>query len=543
MSEQGVLREAADLTRAAMTEDPYARGVCGSLVDGLWGLPMNFIGNPQMISDLVDSPSGAGQWRAMFPQPEARRLMTWGINLGVGIGQMRRRWHEPGEEIVTVDEAEDGSYRVRRPLRPVGAHDTRVLRTWDPKYLRNQWWDNTWWLMTADGEIRIEPNDGEWLLYLPYGEIKPWEYGAWKALTLAFVLGRDALFDRSRHAEVLAPVRVGKVPQGTTERQRRRYLEQIRAMQRMHAFVLPPGLEYSIVESTGKINDLYSQIIEWQERAYCLIYTGNETTIKGTTGFSAGDVQERVAKAVLQSLSGSLADCLRGGGLIEWGVANYGTPDVPLARFDCDPPEDKLAKAKTVSEAGGALAAMSTALKGEGMRLTRECVTAYVQSFGLVAEELPTTTVASVKLDIAPTDVAKVFTANEIRASQGAGPMVGPRGLLTIPELDAAASGPTDGATPAPGLPGAVALPQADAAVAATDDDEPLTDEDAAALAALMTEHAVPRCEHKRPNRCPQCRIERVRKLIIDENGGEHGWGIAWKAIGTTAAQPAEVES
>ncbi len=490
MAEQGVLREAADLTRAAMVEDPYARGVCGSLVDGLWGLPMNFIGDPQMISDLVDSPSGAGQWRAMFPQPEARRLMTWGINLGVGVGQMRRRWHEPGEEVITVDEAEDGSYKVRRPLRPVGAHDTRVLRTWDPKYLRNQWWDNTWWLMTADGEIRIEPNDGEWLLYLPYGEIKPWEYGAWKALTLAYVLGRDALFDRSRHAEVLAPVRVGKVPQGTTERQRRRYLEQIRAMQRMHAFVLPPGLEYSIVESTGKINDLYSQIIEWQERAYCLIYTGNETTVKGTPGFSAGDVQERVAKAVLQSLSGSLSDCLRAGGLVEWAVANYGTPDAPLARFDCDPPEDKLAKAKTVSEAGTALTAMSAALKGEGLRITRESAVSYAQSFGLAVEEIP-----------APVAIEKP---------------------------------PSDGAN---------ALPQADAAIAASDDDEPLTDEDAAALAALMTEHAVPRCEHKRLNRCPQCRIERVRKLIIDENGGEHGWGIAWKAIGTTAAQLAEVET
>jgi hypothetical protein len=530
-AEGGRMGPAADLTRAAMTEDPYARGVLGSLVDGLWGLPMNFIGDPTMIAALTDTPEGAGEWRTMFPQPEARKLMAWGVNLGIGVGQMRRRWHEPGEKVVSVEEAEDGSYKIDRPERPIGAHDTKVLRTWDPGRLRCQWWDGpTWWLMTADGEIRITPNDGEWLLYLPYGEIKPWEYAAWKALTLAFILGRDGLFDRSRHAVMLAPVRVGTVPQGTTQRQREKYLRQIKEMQRMHAFVLPPGLDYKIVESTARINDIYSQVIAWAERSYRLIYTGNETSTTGSAGFSAGDVQERIAKSVLSSFSSSLATCLRDGGLVEWAVRNYGVtkPEAPLAKFDCEPPEDKLSKAKTITEAGGSLTAMTDGLQKIGLRITMESATAYAQSFGFAVEPIPAGEAKAAKIDLAPTDKAKAFLVDEVRAGEGYAPIGDDRGKKTLAEMDAAGAAP----------PGGEAQPDAPAPVADAADAEPPTDESAAALAAAMTQHGVATCEHERPNRCPLCGVERERVLIPGLKGAPHTWGIKWRPILRGAGAP-----
>jgi len=542
---QGNLAAAADLTLAAMTESGYARGVLGSLVYGLWGLPMNFIGAPQMISDLVDTPTGAGEWRTMFPQPEAIRLMSWGITLGVGVGQMRRRYSAPGEDVVSVEEAADGTYKIRRPLRPIGANDTRILRTWDPRNLRHQYHDDTWWLNTADGEIRITPNDGEWILYAPYGEVSPWDYGAWKALTLAYILGRDAIFDRSRHAEVLAPMRVGTVPGGTTERQRRTYLRQLKEMQRMGVLILPPGLDYKVVESTGKIIDIYEQIIDWSQREYCLIFTGNETTTTGSKGFSSGDVQERIAKTTLKSFAGSFASCLHDGGLVEWSVANYGTPDAPLAFFDCDPPEDKLGRAKTVSEAGASLKSMTEGLKEVGLRLTAESAMSYAQSFGFAVELIPAAAVVVTKLDLAPTDIAKVFRADEIRASQGAGPIGDPRGLMTIPELDAAALAPkipevTPGAPlPAPSAPVVESL-------AASDDDTPPTDESAARLAAKMTEHAVERCGHGSLNRCLKCGVERDRDFDIDATGAPV-WRVIWRPIAkpqpvvVPAALPTEV--
>lgn len=528
----GRMREAADLTRAATTEDGYARGVLGGLAYGLWGLPMNFIGQPEMIQALTDTPKGAGQWRTMFPQPEAIRLFSWGATLGVGVGQMRKRWDAPGSHVVSVEEAEDGSYKVQRPERPVGEFDTRVLRAWDPKYLRNQWWDDTWWLMTADGEIRITPNDGEWLLYMPYGSIKPWEYGAWKALTLAFVLSRDSLFDRSRHAEVLAPVRVGKVPQGTTQRQRELYLKQIREMQRMASFVLPPGLEYTVVESSGRIADIYDKIIGWAERSYCLTFTGNETSTTGSKGFSGGDVQERIAKHTLKSFSTSFSDCLHDGGLVMWSLENYGTTDSPRAAFDCDPPEDKKTKAETLKAAGEALTAWTDGLKtSAGLRPTAASIVKFAQAYGFEVEEIPTVGQAKPPLDITPTARENVYRAFEVRAADGYDRIGDERDDMTVAELEALAKQKAASVTPSDG----------DAPGLIQGQEEPPTDESVAALAAKMTAHQVERCQHDRPNICRLCGVERERDFTPGAGGAAVTWHVRWRPIRRQtngAAQP-----
>ncbi len=63
------------------------------------------------------------------------------------------------------------------------------------------------------------------------------------------------------------------------------------------------------------------------------------------------------------------------------------------------------------------------------------------------------------------------------------------------------------------------------------------TDDAASELAAKMTEHAVPRCEHGSSNRCRLCGVERVRDFAIDEDG-EHSWSIAWRAIPSATVTP-----
>ncbi len=70
--------------------------------------------------------------------------------------------------------------------------------------------------------------------------------------------------------------------------------------------------------------------------------------------------------------------------------------------------------------------------------------------------------------------------------------------------------------------------------------DEP--DDDAAdALAQKMTEHNVARCEHGSSNRCRLCGVERVRDFTAGEDGADHTWSIAWRAIPKPAAVPALV--
>lgn len=566
-AESGLLREAADITLAAITESGYCRGILTDLIQGTWCLPRHFTGNPEMIADLDDTPERVGQFRQMFPDPDALRLLSWGFTLGVGIGQMRRKYGRPGDAYpISVEEAADWKATkaaASSSFRPIGAHDTRILRTWSPKWLRCQWWDGpSWFLMTADGEIRVSQLDDppgrnderdemgrpikrgspdEWILYTPYGEVKPWEWGTWKSATLAFVAERDATFDRLRHAELLAPVRVGKVPQGTTERQRQKFMTLIREMQRMGVFVLPPGLEYDIVESTGRVADIYAKIIEWAERQYAM-QSGALTTATGTAGFSKGDVQERYTRGILAFIGSTAATCLHRP-MRAWARENYGAEhedEAPRVGFDTQAPEDKKVVAETLKIAGEAITSIFEGAALAGIRPTKASAVKYLQTFGLEAEDIPVIEARAAKVELAPTDKALVFRAREVRAGEGWGPLgtpenPDPKDEMLIAELRGLAKGSAQGAPPG-GNHGDVN--ENGPLGGDASDEEPPTDESAAALAVAMTHHALERCEHGACNRCRKCGVERLRGFDKDPVTGEIRWHRAWQPIVRARLQP-----
>ena len=549
--EQGLLRSAADLTLAAITESGYCRGILADLVQGILGLPRTFVGRADMISALDDTPERIGQFREMFPDADTVRLLSWGITLGVAPGQMRRKYGaRPSYDYpITPEEAADWR-NVRKlvgsvPSRPIGAHDVRSLRAWSPKWLRCQWWeDSSWYLMTADGEIRIshlddpkpaknawgdpfeDGNRDEWMLFTPFCETKPWEWGSWKSATLAFIAERDATFDRLRHSEVLAPARVGSVPQGTTERQRRQFLRLIREMQRMPSFVLPAGLDYKIVESTGRVAEVYKAIIEWAERQYAMI-TGALTTATGTKGFSKGDVQERFTRSILSAFASALSSCFHLSALVPWARGNYGTDDAPRAEWDPTPPDDKKTKAETLAVAAGALDKLADAMAKHDRKLSDNAVERYMQSLGFETQALPVRT-PHPHIDISVEARKYAYTLDEIRAGDGWPGMGDDRGTMTPGDAEALAKRKA-GATPEPSA-------GADPGVAPGDAP---TDEAAMALAAKMTEHGIERCGHDHPNRCPLCGVERLRDFDIDEEGKPR-WHIAWRPIVRAKVAPAE---
>lgn len=553
--EGGRLADAADITLAATTESGYCRGILADLTQGILGLPRTFIGDSEMVAALADTTARVGQFREMLPDPDLVRLLSWGITLGVAPGQMRRKYGaRPSYDYpISPEEAtnwKETRKRIGSPMsRPVGANDTRVLRTWSPKWLRSQWWeDQAWYLMTADGEIRIShlddppnPNarsngrpipDGdadEWMLFTPFGETKPWEQGAWKSATLAFVAERDATFDRLRHSEVLAPMRVGKVPAGTTETQRKKYLRLIAEMKRMGILVLPPGLDYNVVESTGRVADLYAKIIEWAERQYAMI-TGALTTASGASVYNkGGDVQERYTRSILSAFASALSTCIHRYVLVPWGRKNYGTDDAPRAEWDPTPPADQKTKAETLKLAGEALDGAIESLAKAGRKPTDACVERYWQGLGWETEAIPPRT-PHPRIDVTPSAREYAYRLGEVRASDGWPGFGDDRDDMTIADAEQLAKKKAMG-------PGEDETAPLDAIGPA---DAP-TDEAAHALAAKMTTYAVPACGHGRPNRCPLCGVERLRDFSPDPVTGEIRWHVAWRPIvrGVAPVEPA----
>lgn len=377
----GRLMKAADLTRAAITESGFIGGVLATITSGILGLPRTLIGgSPEVRRALEGDDDRVSEYDILFPRSETANVMAWGYTLGVGLGQFvdpYRATYAPPESTqpIVAQEQPDGSFRVSvgqmAPApRPVGANCTPSLLAWDPRWLRWQWWDDTWWLTTAAGEIQIRPGDGEWLLFTPHKRVRPWEFGTWKSLALAFIMGRDGVFDRGRHAEMLAPMRVGTVPDGTTERQRQNFADQIREMQRFPWFVLPPGLDYKVVSVSGNdITAVYKAMIDWAEGDVMVRLTGNKVMVEGSPGFSRGDFQQRVTASMRQSYAYDWSDCARNQGITWWTAENYPQHLPPRVQYNTDPPEDKDAEIARLGALGDSFAKLDTGLDKVGFEL------------------------------------------------------------------------------------------------------------------------------------------------------------------------------
>ena len=103
-------------------------------------------------------------------------------------------------------------------------------------------------------------------------------------------------------------------------------------------------------------------------------------------------------------------------------------------------------------------------LKSHGLRPTNDTMTSIAESFGIDVETLPGDT-QTARLELAPTDVAKVVRVDEARLSQGLAPIGDERGNKTISELteDAkAAATPSDDATASDSVASTIPAPAID---------------------------------------------------------------------------------
>ncbi len=356
-ADSGSLARPADLVEAIMGDD-RVQGVLSTRTHGLLGLPLAFQGGSSRQAKALEGVKGLegktavpGDWYQMFPEAQLAQLTAWGILLGVGLGE-----------------------RVPRP-RDLEGREVPELKVWHPRWLRQDVMTERWYLTTSTGEIEITPGDGRWILYLPYGNTRPWTQGAWRPLSFAWVLKQFALHDRARHSEVQgSPARVGVAPAAATDGTRRQWLSQLRAMARDNAMVLPFGYDYKVVEATGRTYEIYAAQIDWADRAIAVTLTGQFITTEGTKGFSNGNIHADIKHDLIKFTAETLSTTLRAQGVVPWSEANYpdGAHAAPWPRWDTDPPVDKKLMAEAMSALGDAVAKLDLALVPSGKRVNAE---------------------------------------------------------------------------------------------------------------------------------------------------------------------------
>ena len=352
-ADTGNLARPADLVEAIMGDD-RVQGVLSTRTHGLLGLPLSFPGGSRAAQKALEGKKGLegqtavpGDWYTMFPEAQVSQLAAWGIVLGVGLGE-----------------------RVPNK-RDLEEREVPELRIWNPRWLRQDVMTERWYLMTSGGEIEITPGDGRWIMYLPYGQTRPWTMGAWRPLSFAWVLKQFALHDRARHSEVQgSAARVGIAPAGATAAGRKQWLRDIRSMGRDNSIVLPFGYDYKIVEATGRTYEIYAAQIEWADRAIAITLAGQAVTTEGTSGFSNGNIHAAIKKDLITFTAETLSTTLRAQGVVPWAITNFGDEtDAPWPRWDTNPPLDKKAMAEAIATLGDAIAKCDAALASIGKRV------------------------------------------------------------------------------------------------------------------------------------------------------------------------------
>lgn len=299
----GNLRGAADLTGAAITEAGWIAGLVKTISQGIPGLPRTFTGPPDLVLALdgVTREQAAaarkrgesldpcrGLYGDIFPEAEQHRMLAWGVSLGVCCVQRipvpcseTDRWGEP-----------------RATFRMQARH---------PRFLRYEIARDLWWIQEYDGEKCVNEHP-EYALFLPYGSLKPWEMAPWKAITLAYLMWRDAQFDRTRHSAMNGPIVWWRAGEHTTPKNKLDAEGVMADIERRARICMQRGEELGhTAPPAGDMAGVYRDIIADMKSDVALDLLGNDViTGAKSTGFGDGEVWERMTGRRIDYIASAL---------------------------------------------------------------------------------------------------------------------------------------------------------------------------------------------------------------------------------------------
>lgn len=337
LADSGNITAAADLVDAMMADDRLL-GVMNKLVLGLLGLDLSFEASRGRRKPVKALDVGEDWW-SLFPESEIGDVAKWGFLLGVGIGR-----------IAPWTERDDGSGRVVGRLVP-----------WHPRNLRQDQKTKQWYARVEGGkEVPVNPGDGEWVLFTPYGEKRPWAKGLWRGLSRWWLLKQYAIADWGKYSERhgqgtwVAEPHVGASP---GKEDRKQLAADLQGMGRNAGVAMPPGYNLKLAESVANTYQTFKAQSDAANAGYAISVLGNNLTTEVTGGsFAATDVHKVVEAARLRFAGESISTFTHDQVLTWWAEFNYGNRALaPWPQWATDPPEDLKSSADLFVAFGAAL--------------------------------------------------------------------------------------------------------------------------------------------------------------------------------------------
>lgn len=331
-AESGYVRSLAELCDNILSDDRVST-VFETRIGGLLGLDINFesSGDGRRKGKAVKALEAGEDWWAAFPETELQKFLTLGRLQGFSFAQLTPTEH-------------DGRFVPK-------------LENWHAKNTRFDWPTRQWMARIDSGarEEVITPGDGQWIVYTPYGEFRPWASGLWRGLARWWLLKSYAQDDAGRRSEKSGTVVVTSEADYDDD-VRKEIANDMYEASRDGVISFPKGFDAHLLESKESIKENQGVIIDMANTAIAIAVLGQNLTTEVSGGsFAAAKVHNKVEIQRIRSDSETASTVLHDQALEWWAEFNFGDRKLaPWPIWATDPPTDQKERAdvlKTLSEA------------------------------------------------------------------------------------------------------------------------------------------------------------------------------------------------
>jgi phage gp29-like protein len=333
-AESGYMRQLSDLCDNMLADDRIG-AVFETRIGGLLGLDINFeaSGDGRRRGRAVKALEVGEDWWEAFPEPELQKFLTLGRLAGVSHAQLIPTEHE-------------GRFVPK-------------LEVWHLKNTRYDWPSRQWFAKIDSGarEEPIEPGNGQWIVYTPYGEFRPWAHGLWRGLARWWLLKSFAQDDAGRRSEKSGTTVVNSQAESDDEL-RKEIANDMYEAARDAVIVMPQGFDAHLLESRETIAQNQGTIVDMANVAIAVSVLGQNLTTEVTGGsFAAAKVHSKVELARIRSDAETASTVLHDQALEWWAEFNFGDKKLaPWPIWATDPPTDQKDRATVLKTLGEALA-------------------------------------------------------------------------------------------------------------------------------------------------------------------------------------------
>jgi phage gp29-like protein len=221
---------------------------------------------------------------------------------------------------------------------------TPTMVPWHSKYSYYHWYLRRFIALGQEGQIVVEPGNSKWVLHAPWGDYRPWVFGAMRAVAEPWLGRHYAYRDWMRFSEVHGiPIKKASCPVSATQDQRNAFMQALAVLPSETTVLLGKGLEgqgsdydLELLEAKDTSWESFPGLIDRSDMSIILALMFQNLTTEVTGGsFKATESHMDVREDAVQRDDKAWQKTIREQVARPFAFLNYGDPDLaPKTRFD-----------------------------------------------------------------------------------------------------------------------------------------------------------------------------------------------------------------